>query len=1037
MFIKTMILLSTALVLSLIGPQKFEAARLPQDEVDVLNQIAKTMGATNWNFDENDCQENGTARVERGFDPERNVTCDCENETCHITHLIFKRQNLPGILPSELVRLTYLKEIDFAYNYLNGSIPAEWGSMQLEKISLFGNRLSGRIPSSLGNISILKYLDLEVNSFSGQVPPEFGKLVNLETLRLSSNRLSGNLPSELADLKNLTDFRINDNSLNGSMPDFIQNWIKLDRLEMQGSGLEAPIPSSISGLGNLTNLIISDINGTNQPFPDLRNMSSIRRIILKKCSISGRIPEYVWEMNDLHVLDLSFNRLDGELEDVIPPGNLKFIFLTGNNLSGNIPQSILKTGTTVDLSYNTFAWQNPEQPACQPLSNVNLFHSSSSRNLGEIFQCKNDFKCEKYSHSLYLNCGGNDVKINGKTYLGDGSFGSGGAATLYQSYDNWGFSSTGDFRDDDDELNSQSRFIATVQSPNLSELYTTARLSPLSLTYYHYCLENGTYNVTLHFAEIQFSNNATYGSLGRRMFDIYIQEELMEKDFNIEAEANGVLTPYTKSYNVSVTNGRIEIRFYWAGKGTQAIPDRGIHGPLISAISLENPNFNDADKNKNVVPIVVGVLGAFFIFSALGILWWRYYFKAKTRREKDLEALDVQTVSFTLKQIKAATNNFDSANKIGEGGFGPVYKGQLSDGTVIAVKQLSSKSSQGNREFMNEIGMISCLQHQNLVKLFGCCIEGDQLLLVYEYLENNSLSRALFGPEYCRINLDWPTRHKICTGIARGLAFLHEESRLKIVHRDIKGTNVLLDKDFNPKLSDFGLAKLHEEGKTHISTRVAGTIGYIAPEYALWGYLTYKADVYSFGIVALEIVSGKHNTSYGPENKYTCLLDWACNLQQSGRLLELVDDKLATEFNEAEAEGMIKMALLSTNASPSLRPTMSEVVGMLEGTINIPEPVPDSGSYSQDLRFKAIRDHQKFMNSQNLGGSQVRSSTSAGSKTEPSSAHAHDLYEINDDEKSYIRFKAMESQKSTPVPFWTGSSTISVSETDHDTHPSS
>ncbi|KAL4308041.1 hypothetical protein GQ457_01G041550 [Hibiscus cannabinus] len=1010
-FFKTLILISYFLALGWIGTHKFEAATLPEDEVIVLNRIARTMGAVNWNFDANACQENRITPVDSGYEPERNVTCGCENETCHVTHLLFKRQNLPGILPSELVNLSYLKEIDFAYNYLNGSIPNEWNSMQFEKISVFGNRLSGTIPSFLGNISTLKYLDLEVNNFSGQVPPELGQLANLETLRLSSNRLSGNLPSELADLRNLTDFRINDNNLNGSIPDFIQNWSKLKRLEIQGSGLEGPIPSSISTLENLSILMISDINGSNQSFPDLRSSTNIRRIVLKKCNIYGQIPEYVWRMWNLRMLDLSFNSITGDLENAIPPGDLKFLFLTGNNLSGNIPQPILRTGITVDLSYNSFAWQSPGRPACQPLNNVNLFHSTSSRNPGEVFQCRNDFKCEKYSHSLYVNCGGNDVTINGKTYIGDRTFGTGVGATLYQINDNWGFSSTGDFRDDNDELNSQSRFTRAVRSPNLPELYTTARLSALSLTYYQYCLENGNYSLALHFAEIQFSNNASYGSLGRRFFDIYIQDKLMEKDFDIAAEAKAVLAPLRKSYNVSVTDGRLEIRFYWAGKGTQAIPDRGTHGPLISAISLENPDFKP-DEKSNVVPIVVGIIGAFLVVLTSCFLWWRYYFNAKNRREKDPEGLDIQIMSFTLKQIKVATNNFDSANKIGEGGFGPVYKGQLADGTVIAVKQLSSKSSQGNREFMNEIGMISCLQHPNLVKLYGCCIEGNQLLLIYEFLENNCLSRALFGNR--QMNLDWPTRHKICTGIAKGLAFLHEESRLKIVHRDIKGTNVLLDRDLNPKISDFGLAKLHEEEKTHISTRVAGTIGYIAPEYALWGYLTNKADVYSFGILALEIVSGEPNMSYGPENKHTCLLDWACNLQQNGKLLELVDEKLGTEFNKVQAEGMVKIALLCTNGSPSLRPTMSEVVGMLEGTTDIPEMIPDPGIYNQDLRFKAIRDHQKSMNK----NSKVSSSSSAGSMVELSSAR---LKEIS--QESYSGFKASETQTSISAPSWTGSPT--------------
>ncbi|XP_059663974.1 probable leucine-rich repeat receptor-like serine/threonine-protein kinase At3g14840 [Cornus florida] len=200
------------------------------------------------------------------------------------------------------------------------------------------------------------------------------------------------------------------------------------------------------------------------------------------------------------------------------------------------------------------------------------------------------------------------------------------------------------------------------------------------------------------------------------------------------------------------------------------------------------------------------------------------------------------------------------ANKIGEGGFGSIYKGLFSDGTLIAVKQLSSKSKQGNREFVNEIGMISALQHPHLVKLFGCCIEGNQLLLVYEYMENNSFARALFGLKECQLKLDWLSRQKICISIARGLAYLHEESRLKIVHRDIKATNVLLDKD--PKISDFGLAKLDKEDNTYISIRIAGTYDYMAPKYAIRGYLPDKTDIYSFGIVVLEIVSGRSNTSY-------------------------------------------------------------------------------------------------------------------------------------------------------------------------------
>ncbi|XP_065620245.1 probable LRR receptor-like serine/threonine-protein kinase At1g07650 isoform X2 [Quercus suber] len=366
------------------------------------------------------------------------------------------------------------------------------------------------------------------------------------------------------------------------------------------------------------------------------------------------------------------------------------------------------------------------------------------------------------------------------------------------------------------------------------------------------------------------------------------------------------------------------------------------------------------DNKKRQLMIEVGTVAAaaFVIFLALWVMRMKGRLGGKVTVDKELRGIDLQTGLFTLQQIKAATKNFDPVNKLGEGGFGVVYKGQLSDGTVIAVKQLSSKSKQGNREFVNEIGMISGVQHPNLVKLYGCCVEGNQLLLIYEYMENNCLSRALFGKDTtCRLKLDWPTRQKICLGIARGLAYLHEESRLKIVHRDIKTSNVLLDKDFNAKISDFGLAKLNEDDNSHISTRVAGTIGYMAPEYAMRGYLTNKADVYSFGVVALEIVSGKSNTNYRPKEEFVYLLDWAYVLQERGSLLELVDPGLGSEYTTEEAMVMLNVALLCTNASPTLRPTMSQVVSMLEGRTAVKELLSDPGFSAINSKLKTIRNH--------------------------------------------------------------------------------
>ncbi|KAL5670567.1 hypothetical protein ACJX0J_022788, partial [Zea mays] len=215
---------------------------------------------------------------------------------------------------------------------------------------------------------------------------------------------------------------------------------------------------------------------------------------------------------------------------------------------------------------------------------------------------------------------------------------------------------------------------------------------------------------------------------------------------------------------------------------------------------------------------------------------------------------------YTYKELVRATNNFNPLNKIGEGGFGSVYKGQLRNGTVIAVKVLSSESRQGVREFLNELVAISDISHDNLVKLYGYCAEGDQRILVYNHLENNSLAQTLLGSSHSNIQFDWKTRVNICLGIARGLAYLHHGVSPHIVHRDIKASNILLDRDLTPKISDFGLAKLLPPNATHVSTRVAGTLGYLAPEYAIRGQVTRKSDVYSFGVLLLEIVCGRSNS---------------------------------------------------------------------------------------------------------------------------------------------------------------------------------
>ncbi|XP_022735330.1 probable leucine-rich repeat receptor-like serine/threonine-protein kinase At3g14840 [Durio zibethinus] len=940
----------------------FGAATLPNYEVEALKSISKTLGKRDWNFDVDPCsREHSLFMIEYSNVYDDNGTCDCSfsnNTICHVINIRLKGQNLTGSLPPELDRLPFLKEIDLSRNYLSGEIPPRWGSMQLINITLLGNRLTGLIPKELANISTLTSLVLEENLLSGTLPPELGNLRNLKRINLGSNNFSGELPETFARLTTLTDFRIGDNSFTGNIPNFIfQNWTKLNRLHIQASGLSGPIPAIVSSQ-NLTDLRISDLNGAEATFPRLSNLPNLGRLILRGCNLIGALPNSFRELGNVQLLDLSFNRLSGVIPSTLSSlTDLDQLFLTGNMFTGLIPQWILETNGEMDLSYNNFA---SIIQSCQQ-SGVNLFASSSRiNNLGTV-SCLGCPRCpEEPLHSLYINCGGREVKVNGNTYEAD--IDRAGHSTFFRSATNyWATSTTGVFLDDNRDKDDLVLVLSnnTQLSKNDRQLYTTARLSPSSLTYYAFCLKNRIYNVGLYFAEIQFTDDKSFSSLGRRIFDVYIQGKRVLKDFNIKDEAGGVCKPILKNFTVSVTDGTLNIRLHWAGKGTTSIPRRGVYGPIISAISVFDPDYKRPRENGGSISasMVVGIVAgaAFVTFLIVGILWWNGCLRKKSTLQRDLKGIELQTSSFTLRQIKAATNNFDAANKIGEGGFGPVYKGILADDTVIAVKQLSAKSRQGNREFVTEIGMISALQHPHLVKLYGCCIEGNQLLLIYEYLENNSLARALFGPEEFQLKLDWPTRRNICIGIARGLAYLHEESRLKVVHRDIKATNVLLDKNLNPKISDFGLAKLDEEDNTHISTRIAGTYGYMAPEYAMHGRLSDKADVYSFGIVALEIVSGRCNTKDQWKEESLYLLDRAHILKEKESLLDLVDPRISSDCNIEEVMVMIDVALLCTNPTAAARPSMSSVVSMLEGRVAVPDLISDSSVSTKELNAEAMK----------------------------------------------------------------------------------
>ncbi|XP_030531395.2 cysteine-rich receptor-like protein kinase 42 [Rhodamnia argentea] len=352
-------------------------------------------------------------------------------------------------------------------------------------------------------------------------------------------------------------------------------------------------------------------------------------------------------------------------------------------------------------------------------------------------------------------------------------------------------------------------------------------------------------------------------------------------------------------------------------------------------------SYTDGDSPKLGIIIAIAFSSA-AATSLVLISAYVGYRKVSKKKEVQKKLFGVPAIvrksnlNFNYELLEKATKFFDDSRKLGQGGAGTVFKGILPDGRVVAVKRLVFNTRQWVDDFFNEVNLISGIQHKNLVRLLGCSIEGPESLLVYEYVPNRSLDQILFDKDATHI-LSWQERLNVISGTAEGLAFLHDACGVKIIHRDIKSSNVLLDEHLTAKIADFGLARCLDPEKSHLSTGIAGTLGYMAPEYLVKGQLTEKADVYSFGVLVLEILSGRKNSVFGQVSGSVLQSVW--KHYKSNSLAECIDPVLKDKFPVSEALNVLQIALLCTQASPDLRPSMSEVVEMLNDRERI-VPVP-------------------------------------------------------------------------------------------------
>ncbi|PON34350.1 Tyrosine-protein kinase [Parasponia andersonii] len=642
--------------------------------------------------------------------------------------------------------------------------------------------------------------------------------------------------------------------------------------------------------------------------------------------------------------DLSFNKLAGEIPESLKNANLTYMSVAGNMLNGTVP-----------------AW---------------ILHAANSTKMTNLNQLKMK-NCPggkpKY-HSLYINSGGEEVTINGNHYDSDNH-----TSHFYLSpKGNWAYYSPESFNISGPN-NSTDYYIKRVKcgfSVSDAPLYEKARFSPISLTYYGFCLHNGRYNVTLHFAEIVYSEDAAgYNSMNKRIFDVYIQGERVLRDFSIKEEASGPnKLKVVENLTAIVNDNTLEIHFYWAGKGSSDfiqdsnyitnfgpgddyVPPPDFNGPLISAVSV-TPDFKLGKKLSPVHIALITVASVIFaILLLLGFAWMMGW----TDKEELHEIRVGEDKIVTLKQLRDATRRFSKDTEIGKGGFGTVYKAELPDHHVVAVKKLSALSKEGIDKLKSEIYSLQSLRHENLVRLFDIYVGKGLYLLIYEYMENKSLADALFNPDH-EITLDWDARFNICLGIAKGLEYLHEQPRFKMVHRGIKAANILLDRTLKSKISDFGLASAYAEDDNDAIRfiKTEAPHGYMAPEYPMYGTISSKYDVYGFGVVILELISGRKNAGHKSNQELEFLVDEVCVADTKGRLLDLVDRSL-TVYETKQAITILKLAVKCTNISPGVRPTMSQVVSVLTGEntleeISVPAASVEGDKPDRDLMEDLAKD---------------------------------------------------------------------------------
>ncbi|KAL1556096.1 Receptor-like protein kinase BRI1-like 3 [Salvia divinorum] len=885
--------------------------------------------------------------------------------------------------PATLAYCQGLQTLDLSHNFIKLRIPGDLLAkmMNLKQLVLANNGFFGEIPVQLGEICrSLQVLDLSNNQLTGELPSSFTDCGELDTLKLSSNLLSGGfLDTVVSSITSLKYLSVAFNNISGAVPPSLTNCTRLLVLDLSSNNFTGNVPSVLcSGDSVLEKLLLANNYLSGGVPPELGKCKNLKSIDLSFNDLSGSIPPEIWVLPAISDIVMWANNLSGQIPEgiCINGGNLQTLILNNNFITGALPNSIVNCTNLiwVSLSSNRLSGEIPQDIG--NLVNLAILQLGNNSLTGaippRIGDCRSLIWLDLNSNELW---GTLPPELASQTGLIVPGVVSGKQFAFVRNEGGTQCRGAGglvEFEGIRPDRLANFPMVHACPSTRIYSgmtVYTFAGNGSMIYLDLSYNQLSGAIPASLgsmvYLQVLNLGHNSLTGEIPSSVGGLKSAGVLDLSHNNLQGFIPGSLGGLSFLSDLDVSNNNLSGLIPSGGQLTTFPAARyennsGLCGvplpPCGSTSGGRSPRSSSREKRRSMaVGMVIGIMAS---VTCIMLLLYALY-RAKRSQMKDEkrdkyidslptsgssswklssvpEPLSINVATFekplkklTFAHLLEATNGFSSESLIGSGGFGDVYKAQLRDGSVVAIKKLIHVTGQGDREFMAEMETIGKIKHRNLVPLLGYCRVGEERLLVYEYMKWGSLEAVVHDKDKIGgASLDWAARKKIAVGSARGLAFLHHSCIPHIIHRDMKSSNVLLDEKLEARVSDFGMARLVNALDTHLSvSTLAGTPGYVPPEYYQSFRCTTKGDVYSYGVVLLELLSGKRpidRAEFGEDNN---LVGWAKQKHKERRSDEILDPQLVTSLSgDAELYHYLQVAFECLDDKPNRRPTMIQVI---------------------------------------------------------------------------------------------------------------